>query len=631
MDNNSHQNYMPISPSVLTLLSTFKDPILSLCSDIKNEIEYFWDNGLPDYIDSLEKKFANTKTFLYRDETISFYDVFFPVSLKLGHAGKETVSYDDLFFNSQYVTIIGTAGCGKTMLMKHFFLATINETFRIPILIELRNLNHYDKSFTEYIYEHIFNNKLSPDKRILERLLESGQFFILLDGYDEIFSERKNKITEDIDKFIDRYSKNLFLISSRPGSGIESLPRFSNYYVQQLSNDEVFLFIDKVLKDNVDKDLATKIKNVINQSFDKEYSDFLRSPLLLSMFILTFNTYPELPTKKSKFYWNVFDTLATKHDSFTKQGGYQHERKTKLQNDDFEQILRWFSFKSLLDGELNFDASYLNTKLAEIKKALKYDFNINDLVDDLTLAIPIIVIDGIEYKFPHKSIQEYFCAMLVKQQTDENKEKIYKEKFLLLIRSSIGGYENLWNLCSEVDRISFLKFFILPILENFKRKVFDEDPVNQLRKYYSFSGLADSIEFDNDDNIKFAGGDVYLLSFSPYIAIFRYLKIGNLFDLLPSRLHYKQRDNDLLNSINEFILDNIEDFEKISETNEDGEITFDFNVNNHFENLKDTILKLGKAYEEMAAIFDSLNQKLKDLKDEIHIESQMTNSLIDLQ
>jgi len=67
---------MPIV-TIATLISTFKGQLMSLVSDAKTEVEFFLDNGLPDYIDSIESKFANTKTFLYRNDNVPFYDVFF--------------------------------------------------------------------------------------------------------------------------------------------------------------------------------------------------------------------------------------------------------------------------------------------------------------------------------------------------------------------------------------------------------------------------------------------------------------------------------------------------------------------------------------------------------------------------
>ena len=373
--------------TILSLIGTFKEQLISACTDVKNEAEFFLNGGLPTYIESIESKFLNTKTFLYRNENVPFYDVFFPVSLRNGNVKKKVTTYNELFGTSRFVTINGTAGSGKTMLMKHFFLTSIRDYYKIPLFIELRNLNDYEGSLTDFIYEVIFNNRLSPDKRILERLLESGSFILLLDGYDEIYSSKKNKFTIDLDKFIDRYAKNNFVISSRLGSGLESFPRFDNFYLEELTTEEIFEFTDLVLKCNPDKNFAVKINGAIKKSVNSDYSNLLKSPLLLSMFILTFNSYPELPRLKSKFYWNMFDTLTTRHNNYTKTGGYIYERKTGLKNDDFEKILTCFSYISYFEQKWSFDTEYLNTTLYKIKQRLNYDFSIDDLIQDLENAL----------------------------------------------------------------------------------------------------------------------------------------------------------------------------------------------------------------------------------------------------
>ncbi len=479
---NEHFEKM-ISPETLALINTFKSPLTSLFKDVKDEISYFLDSGLSDYVDCTFNKYSLTKTFLYRNDKVNFYDIYFPVSLRIKNEKKKIENLTELFENSSFVTIIGNAGSGKTMLMKHFFLKSVKTSFKIPIVFELRVLNESQGTFEDIIFKTISNNKLSPNKKILERLLSSGEFIFLLDGFDEIYSNHKERITFEIDNFIDKYSNNNFLITSRPGSGIESMPRFDNYFVQPLNETEINDFIDLQLNEVENQKLAIKIKKVIAKKENIDYRNFLGSPLLLSMFILTFDSYPELPKKKSKFYWNVFDTLATKHDSFTKKGGFLHERKTQLQNEDFEEILKWLAYLSFFEGQYSFDAEYLTKKLNQIKKSFNYSFNTNELIEDLTLAISIIVVDGVEYKFPHKSLQEYFCALLIKDLTPENKEKIYKEKMWELLKLTFGGFENFWNLCYELDKKYFVKNVLIYGLDYFLNRIRYSDLSKKLKRF----------------------------------------------------------------------------------------------------------------------------------------------------
>lgn len=448
-----------ISTETVGLINAFKSPIIAALKDVKDEVSFILDNGVSDYVDTIRNKFSKTKTFLYRLETVDFYDVYFPVSIR----NKKIKNYcikniDNLFNDTNYVSIIGNAGSGKSMLFKYIFLKSVEQILRIPIVIELRNLNEYDGGFIEYINHKITGYRLAPNTNILERILREGCFLFLLDGYDEIYSNNKNKITNDLIEFIDKYDRNYFIIASRPGANVESIPRFNSYQINDLTLDQVKEFVKFQMKKCDDSKLADRIIEVIDKPESLDYRSYLQSPLLLSMFIMTFNSYPELPKSKSKFYWNVFDTLCTKHDAFTKHGGFQHERKTKLQNEELENIIKWFSYTSLFTGKYSFDDHYLSTTLQNIKEKLNIKCETKDLIDDLIVAISIIMIDGIEYKFPHKSLQEYFAALLIKEQYDENKRIIYEKKFdQLAIHSFIGGSTNFLDLCHEMDKLAFNK------------------------------------------------------------------------------------------------------------------------------------------------------------------------------
>lgn len=451
-----------------------KGAISNIGQNISDNLYQEFFNGIENYINNYYDKFCKTKTFIYRDERVNFYDIYYPVNLRTGDG--TLISDIDTIFSREYITIVGSAGSGKSMLTKHLFLHIVNKYQTLPILIELRNLNDYNGSITDYIYSLIFKNKLGKNDRIIEKILNQGNFTFIFDGYDEIFSENKDKITNDIEEFVDIYYKNKFIITSRPGANAESLQRFDNLYVQPLNSKQINEFIALQFKNHDNKDAIGKIISVIEKPENKDYQDYLSSPLLLSMFIFTFNNYPELPKTKSKFYWNVFDTLCTKHDTFTKKGFWLHERKSKLKNDEFEKLLKWLSYITLFQGKYNFDENYLKEQINKVREHLGFiDSSIEDIIYDLSVSISILIQDGTDYTFPHKSLQEYFTAMLIKELNEEDKKDIYINKFNTLRRLSLGGNNNLYKLCYEIDKSAFLEYFILKGAEDFLTNIDTKD------------------------------------------------------------------------------------------------------------------------------------------------------------
>jgi hypothetical protein len=485
---------MAKSTEAFALLKMIKMPLLSVAKDLKDEIEYFLDNGVKPYIESQIRKFRKTNTFLFRSEKISFYDTYFPISVR---SGKTTLVSDNefvqnLFSNGNCTSIIGHAGTGKTMLTKHVFLTTVKSKIKIPILLELRFLNDVEKNLIDFINETIHNNELAPNKNILERILNEGLFLFILDGFDEIYTKNKQRIIFDLESFIDKHPNNLYLLTSRLGVSIESLARFENFVTLSLTEDQITEFVYKQVSQ---KRIVKGILETINKKENRDYKTYLSNPLLLSMFILTYNNYPELPRSKSKFYWNVFDTLCTKHDSITKKGGFQHERKTGLQNEDIERVVKWLGFVSLFEGKLYFDSHYLHLKLSDIKSKIVLTFDIDKLIYDLTVSVSILIVDGLDYRFPHKSLQEYFAVLLIKDQTEEIKSKIYEKKFARLEWTSFGGNENLWNLCLEMDKSSFLRFFALPVLEEIVQSIEGKDNVSKVKSFFNYIGYSVEVIF----------------------------------------------------------------------------------------------------------------------------------------
>jgi predicted NACHT family NTPase len=183
-------------------------PFIQAYKNASNEWDHFFELGLEDYLQSQTEKYYYTNTFLHRHELIKFTDFYYPV--KVEYDSFETILDDpkEVFKKHRFLMIIGSAGSGKSTLTKFVFLNSIFKNFKIPLLIELRHLNEFDGDLEKLIIDKIINNHAIPSEKIVKRVLKKGDFLFLLDGYDEIFTNKKQKVNAQIESFIDANSKN---------------------------------------------------------------------------------------------------------------------------------------------------------------------------------------------------------------------------------------------------------------------------------------------------------------------------------------------------------------------------------------------------------------------------------------
>lgn len=474
----------------------------SLIGILGKEIQQFVGNRILEYQVEEYNRNYYTKTLLHRVQPKALAEIYQPLYIKpytnyssrkgSGNGAERiaTSSVSELFALNQFITIIGSAGSGKSTMIKHLFINSIDTNYKIPIKVELRYLNDYNDSLIQYVKDRVFKlNKLAKEDRIIERLMGAGKFIVFLDGYDELNSTRKEAVTKEIDDLVKRYNKNSFLLSTRPYTDVDLLPLFCNYKVCDLSKQEIKEFIHKQIPTD-EKELDEKIVAAIESPENEAYRSFLSNPLLLSMFILTFQSYSSIPQKRSEFYRQVFDTLYSTHDSMSKLA-YVREKQSGLNKDQFIQILKLFSFISYFEEQFIFNSAYLSDKLNVIKEKKRFSFENEKLINDLQVAINILNKEGLDYSFPHRSLQEYFAAIYIKSINEEHKKTVYdkiNERFRMNKRLFLS-YDNFYLLLSELDEKNVIKYIVIDTLEESIHKIQNVNEVDYMTIISWFSLL----------------------------------------------------------------------------------------------------------------------------------------------
>jgi predicted NACHT family NTPase len=458
----------------------------SLVNDLTDEIYQILNQNIQKYFKTQIKLNKNVKNILYGSNPINIYDFYFPVNIKptitiQWHT--DTSSISNVFCRTNYLTIIGEAGCGKTTLTKFLFLDCLKKKFAIPVIIELRNLNNNKVKVIDYIKEKLLFFQVAENENILTRLLEKGKFVFFIDGYDELPHNIKSDVTRDLIKFVQKYSNNKYLLTSRPYSNAESLPLFQNYYVKELTSEQVDDFIKFQLKKELE--LSSKILASVKEARLKNLDEFLSNPLLLSLYILTFQYNSDIPSRKHIFYRRVIQTLFSEHDSISKSG-FIRQTKSNLTQEQIEEVLKKFSFVSYFNNQFNFDLDYILPILKFIKEnSYSFSFSFNDIISDLK-GLSLWVEDSGVFSFNHRSIQEYFTALYVKELSNEEKKSIYDKLKSDFHNNSVTEVEHFLSLCEELDEIEYLRLFYIPIISSFSQNFKLDSDDSILKEVFPF-------------------------------------------------------------------------------------------------------------------------------------------------
>lgn len=363
------------------------------------------------YLKSSYARYSKIKTLLYRDRPVALREHYVSSDFQLS---KEKISGNAIlqkFIASKRNIVVGTAGSGKSVLMRRLFLDLVENQLGIaPVLVELRLVESLDDEITiqSYIHKSITELDENLSSEQLHYALKQGKIMLLLDGFDEIDFSSREVYEKEILEISRKYPDTNIVVSSRPDECFSSWEQFHVYRALPLSKEQATDLISRI-------DYDTTVKNKFIQElasglYDR-HEDFLSNPLLLTMMLLTYEQLAEIPEKIHIFYEQAFDTLFHKHDAL--KSLYKRKSYTGLPIDDFKRLFAAFCILTYSDRKISFTfhelLNYIDQAIAleSVKTESQKFFN------DLVKSVCIIQKDGNVYTFTHRSFQEYFSAYFI--------------------------------------------------------------------------------------------------------------------------------------------------------------------------------------------------------------------------
>lgn len=395
------------------------------------------DNGdFAEYLKNTHNKYSKMKTLLYNDTPRDFYSFYVCNDVSQKIYIKKYTYRTNIIHNatakilrecSNFILISGTGGLGKSMMMRHLLLDAIynfDETGKVPIFIPLKDYNDTYHDLFGYIYEKIESLGGADNIDDFAHLLTDGECLLLFDGLDEIKSDYRKKFERDLELFADKYADNMFIISSRPTGSFVSLHRFTVLDLCPFSKAQALTLIDKLEFRPDEPIIKSNFRNELDKNLFITHREFTQNPLLLTIMLMTYEQFAEIPSKMHIFYREAYIALSQKHDA--SKGAYKRVLKTGLTADQFADYFAEFCARSYRDEKFEFTDVLFDKYFNSLHERTKGPSGISasDFRDDLVENMCLMYYESGKYHFTHRSFQEYFCALYFSKQKDKTLQHI---------------------------------------------------------------------------------------------------------------------------------------------------------------------------------------------------------------
>lgn len=446
--------------NIVDILKIAKQAFVKLDDNIQHTLGLAYNK----YEEQVKLKYSLSKSYFTSNQSVDLYDYYVGTNLQSRNLTIKDVSIDKLLRHSRHSVISGSGGSGKSVLMRHLLLNTLNYSEYTPVIIELRDLNDEESNLNNLILETLVNFGLDLPSQYIEKYFKNGKFILLLDGFDEVNHHQRKKLIKDIKKLITKYNDCPIIISTRPDDIFKGIDDLTIFEMMPLTLELATKLVSKI---SFDQDIKNKFIDSLNKHLFESHSSFLSNPLLLSIMLLTYSENANIPNKLSLFYNQAYEALFHKHDA--SKGSYERQRKTNLDIQEFSDVFSLFSLQTY-DKRI-FKMSRMDClKFAENSaKILSTNINTEDFLQDLLSATCLLVEDGLEIAYSHRSFQEYFVALYLSKTNPELQEKLI-EKYIKNV-----SHDSVINLLFEINQEVVEQKIIIPRLE----KIFEKIKLNK--------------------------------------------------------------------------------------------------------------------------------------------------------
>jgi len=410
---------------------------------------------------------GRVKTIWQIDRPVDIDEFYCKVHALVGNERKSIDVVGDFAIAGNLI-IQGIAGQGKSILLRRLCVKEAEIGNVIPIFIELRKVTHESnlkQLMSQFLNCVLHNFNTEEQLGFINRSICDGRLMLLLDGFDEVSTEMKQSLIAEIEDIAIQQPQMKIVVTSRPNSGIEFSGHFTLVRLDNLRNDEYKEIVNRLSESS---DFSNRLIEQI-ESHRGMVSELVCTPLMVTLLVLCYKSYQEIPSQLSEFYDRLFMDLMQRHDG-TKPG-YQRERSCALSNQQYRDIFQAFCYESKLFKRNNFNH---DTVLGIANKGIERS-GVSPkplpecFVSDIKRITCLLLEEGGEYRFIHKSVQEFFTASYISSLP----EIAIKQFFSVVLEQYLAGgfFDMQWSeelrFLEQINSYAYNKFFLLPYLRKF--------------------------------------------------------------------------------------------------------------------------------------------------------------------
>lgn len=488
--------------------------LIQTAKTVPTQVALFWKRDLPNitsqYLQATYRKLYYTRTILSRNTQIPLQHIYVAPSFIFNQELVNNITLVEITSRTRHALIKGAGGLGKSTALRHLFFEALQSKMYFPIYVNLRDLNKNEISLQEFIRSNIgiASNKVLPEN-VFNHILEQNAI-LFLDAFDELNDNITNAVIDEVNHISESHQSLRIIATTRPMT--EKLNEaFLEIEICPLTKSQATTLARKLplLPDIKDNFLAE-----LNKRLYDEYSTFASSPLLLTLMALVYSAKRTIPEDISLYYNQALSVLVSEHDAHKPDGGHARIYNSGASPDQVEKIFSAFSAICLIKGSWSFNRSTAISHLEHASRMCGIQIDAQQFLDDIQKHACLLVLEGIEFTFLHRSFAEHFAAKHIAKLPQGTLQSELVKKY------SQGWYmpnvfgQTFWIENPEV----YIREVILPLLEKFKAELGINSFTDQVDESLFYETVSSSISpgIGETDEISFGISVTTLSSIHDY-------------------------------------------------------------------------------------------------------------------